>query len=198
MRKIIIILSIFILFLTNGCSTDENVNQSGLYAFTLNVNNYDEYASNELALHLLTYYGKEYEIVKDSLKLGRGIFVFGKETPTVLYPVWQDDIVTGVFNVVYYNEQFGGSYSEGNSEQLSYAIGKTHQERPLKLLKTENGFYYSIGNDVYSMTGNPGETVNDISIKIEFFKKFLLNNGKVVNVQEILEYIPITSIEFLE
>ena len=40
--------------------------------------------------------------------------------------------------------------------------------------------------DVYSMTGNPGETVNDTGVKSEFFKKFFLNNGRVVNVEETL------------
>lgn len=198
MKKLMIILSVLILVFANGCANKGSMNADGLYAVTFNTSDYDECAKQDLAAHMLTFYEKEYENIQESLKLGKGIFVFGKDIPTVLYPVWQDGVIVGVFNVIYYDGQYSGSYSDGNSEQLSYAIGKTHQKSPLKLLKTESGFYYAIGNDVYSMTGNPGETVNDISVKIEFFKKFFMNNGKVVNVEETLEYVPITSIEFLE
>lgn len=198
MKKTMIILSVLIL-LMSGCSASETNNESGLYALTFNTAKFDECAKNDLALHLLTYYDKEYLEIRELLKLGKGIHVFGKDIPTVLYPVWIDNKIVGVFNVIYYGGVYSGSYSGGNSEQLTYAIGKTNPKQPLKLLKTADGFYYVIGNDIYSMTGNPGEVLHNISIIIELFQKTFLTNGKVVNVKETLEYTPITSdIEFLE
>ena len=137
----------------------------------------------------MTFYG----YANESWQLGKGIKVFGKEIPAILYPVWKNDKVVGVFNVIYYQEQYSGSYSEGNSKQLSYAIGKTSEKYPLKLLKTENGFYYSIGSDIYSMTGTPGEKVNDFQLLLEFYRIFFFANGHSVNVKETIEYVPIKS-----
>lgn len=191
MKRILnIILVFFIVSILNGCSDREIIGEEGLYAFTSDTTKFDEFAKEDVVNHILTFYG----YVSDSMKLGKGITVYGKEIPTVLYPIWKNDKIIGVYNVIFYKNEYSGSYHDANASQLNFAIGKTNPDNPIRLLKIDStsGFYYSIGDTIYSMTGQPGEVIDDFIVKFTFFKEFMQVDGSSVNVKETLEYVPIT------
>ena len=190
MKKVFLAIAcLFMLLLMHNHSNYEVVGEEGLYAFTKDTTEFDEFAEKDLGNHVVAYYGLG--AANWPLKLGKGITIYGASIPGVLYPVWRNDKIIGVYYVNYYKEQYSGSYSDSNTKELNYAIGKTNPDHPLRILKTKNWYYYSIGHNVYNMNGNIGVKINDFKVKLTFFKAFLFAEGKSVNVNETLNYIPI-------
>lgn len=152
-----IILSMFTL-LSNSCLVLAN-EQSEFYAYTTNTTGFDAYAKEELSTHIYVYYG----YADNTLKLGKGVKVLGKEIPTVLYPVWKNDEIVAIFNVIYYDGQYSGSYSNGNVEQLNHAKEIATIDNPIKLVKTDEEFMYVIDDVAYDMTSGCGKVLSDVN-----------------------------------
>ena len=178
MKKIIMLLLTLLVIVTNPVVTFAN-DTTELYAYSANTEAFDAYAKEELGLHLYTYYGYQ----DNSLKLGKGIKVLGKETPTVLYPVWKNDKIVGTFNVVYYDGQYGGSYSSGNAEQLNHAKEVATQENPIKLVKTNEHFMYIIDGVAYDLSTGIGKVLSNVNVPSYSSEKLIK-----VNAASSLEY----------
>ena len=161
MKKILSIILSMLMLLSNSCLVLAN-EKSELYAYTTNTGGFDAYAKEELSTHIYTYYG----YIDNTLKLGQGIKVLGKEIPTVLYPVWKNNEIVATFNVIYYGGQYSGSYSNGNVEQLNHAKEIATIDNPIKLVKTDEAFMYIIDDVAYDMTDGYGKVLSDVNAYI--------------------------------
>lgn len=178
MKKILSLLLSAFMILSNTCVVfaDENVE---LYAYTANTDEFDHYAQEEIANHLYTYYG-----YNNDFELGQGIFVFGNtNNPLVIYPIWDNSQIIGTFKVAYINGQYSGSYSEGNVEQLNYAINLTSNNNPMKLFKTDEKLLYIINDVVYNAAQGIGLVEQDIDADLVSFE-----DGYIVNARTNLQY----------
>lgn len=184
-KTLMIFISILILVSFVGCSNHEFTGEDGLFSFVGDTSGFDDFAREDIIYHIVAYHGGPNSL----LKLGKGITVFGDgrgDVPLVVYPVWLNGTIIGVYNLVYYDGQYSGSYSNGNTEELNFAVGKTNPKYPIRILSTTFGYYYSIGNKIYTMNGGAGNEVKSLKVKLAFLKEFLFKDGKIVNVKEAL------------
>lgn len=181
LAKISIIISMLFTFVV-PISAEESTT---LYVYTTDTSEFDEYAKESLAVHIYTYYG----YLDNSLKLGKGMYVFGyDEIPQVVYPIWKDDKIVATYKIIYHDNVFSGTYSDGNVEQLNYAISVATKENPVKLFRYENQFYYSIGNTIYSASNGVGKIVRGIDFDENSFEK-----ATSINVNNKIEYDQIST-----
>lgn len=161
--------------------------EAELYAFTPKTTQADEYAIENFAQHTYIYYG----YIDDSLELGKGIFVSTPKDsyPLVTYPVFRNNEIIAFYDINLINNQYYGNYEEDvERNPINDAIGNTDSENPIRLFRTDNGVYYSLGNKIYIMHANVFGTEDSIPTKIAFYNTNLLKNGESINVMESLKY----------
>jgi hypothetical protein len=131
--KVIIILFVFISF-----SLPINANQnSSLYAYTTDTTEFDEYAVENIGEFIYGYYG----YIDDNIKLGRGITVLGDiDNTIVIYPIWKYNEIIATFKVALYNNEYFGTYSDGNASAMNHVKEYASLNTPLILFMENEDF----------------------------------------------------------
>ena len=180
MKKILFILLISIFSLT-ACQKGEFVGEEGLYAYSASTKLFDEYVETHFPIHSTILTGS----ADDSIIVGKGIWVYGKDLPSVVYPVWKDGHIVTCYSVGNYNGQlYGTYYGDGKYEsidRLDFAVGKTNADHPLRLYKNDEGYYMILEDGIYSMT-SPYEKIERFDLMIEIFTNFVLDTSKVYDI----------------
>ena len=128
MKKILYaILMIFMLCMMNGCSKED-----GFYVYTAETAEFDQYAKETIGSYIYANYQEQ----SDSIKLGKGILVYGDNTyPQVIYPIWQHNSIVATYQVIQINDTYMSSYSDEHVFYLNNLKNTTTSTLPLKIFK---------------------------------------------------------------
>ena len=177
MKKIVSLILVFGMFFNNCIFIKADNTQ--LYSYTIDVSDFDEYAIEHVGAFMYGHHGS----INEMYELGKGIYVFGETNyDTVLYPIWNGNTIVATFKVILINNQYIGTYSQGECAQLNYVKELASNDNPLMLVFVEDCFYYQVGNSFYYSDKNIGLKVSE---EIELIS---YENGYVENARDVLEY----------
>ena len=160
---------------TLRCKPLPNEN-SALYAYTQDTTKFDEYAKVSLEADLISHY----KYINQSLDLGKGITVYGDTLPQVIYPLWRNNMVAGLYQVIEYDESYYSNYFTVGERLFSNA---QNNNKLVKLYQLDNQLLYIAEDIVYEIDGIDVKRLFDFDIN-----SLVFDDGEKVNVNEILEY----------
>ncbi len=163
-RKFLVRIS---LLLSLGCCiTYTKAHNTKLYAYTITINDYDDYVYEKAGEFILV---QNYEFDYLDVVLGRGIYIFGDDNTaeTMIYPVFYNGTVLGEIVVGKDNGEIIGTYCEAYNNVLNSVSLITTNENPLRIVLVEDSIEYYVGDSIYMIvtTNTNNQKSNDIIAK---------------------------------